>query len=94
MTTENYFDFDRFAMMTGEMYDNLLEAAKVCGTYDPEEILPYIEEGLTQSEYEVMESFFTWLHDNKKTFGWNLVSVFGEFYEQATQEQKDLIDGK
>lgn len=90
--SENYFDFDKFDMMDGEFYDTLRLAVQ-CG-YNPEDAMPMIEEDLTINQATVAWAFFKWLHENNKTFGWNLVSVFSEFYDQATQEHKDMIDGK
>jgi hypothetical protein len=42
---------------------------KAAGSYDPEAVLPHIEERLTVRESDVLQAFLRWCHENKRTFG-------------------------
>ena len=53
---------------------------KAAGSYDPEAVLPHIEECLTATESEVVQAFLRWCHENNRTFGRaNLDIRFREF---------------
>jgi hypothetical protein len=47
----------------------LLMATKQAGCYDPDEVLPHIEESLTPSEFTFCQDFLTWIKINGLTFG-------------------------
>ncbi len=47
----------------------LLRGVRQCGSYEPEEVLSYIEESLNNLELMECEAFLTWVSQNKKTFG-------------------------
>ncbi len=58
----------------------LIMGVQQCGSYDPDEVFPYIEEQLTQTEYVVAACFLTWICQNKLTFGHaNIDKRFKEF---------------
>jgi|CZKH01.1.fsa_nt_gi hypothetical protein len=42
---------------------------KAAGSYDPEVVLPHIEERLTVGESDAVQAFLRWCHENKRTFG-------------------------
>ena len=48
---------------------HLLEGVKITGSYDPQDVLSYIQEDLTPTEYDAVEEFLTWVDDRRKTFG-------------------------
>jgi hypothetical protein len=47
----------------------LLMGVKSAGNYDPADVLPHIEEQLTQPEYQMAEGFLSWCKQNGKMFG-------------------------
>lgn len=49
------------------------------GSYDLDEIMPYIEEELTPAEYDQAEAFLVWVTTFDKTFGHNIHEVYAEF---------------
>jgi hypothetical protein len=57
----------------------LHNGVKTIGSFEPDKVLPFIEEQLTSQEYETGYAFLSWVADNNKTFGWNLPEVFNEF---------------
>lgn len=57
----------------------LHDGAGAVGTFDPNEVLSYVMENLTQSEYDIAKGFLTWVYDNDKTFGWNIKEVYQEY---------------
>jgi hypothetical protein len=60
----------------------LLIGVKVAGSYDPEAVLPRIEERLTREESGLAEAFLTWCYENGRSFGYaNLETSFREFLE-------------
>ena len=55
-------------------------AVRAVGSYDPDDVMPYIEERLTQQEYNIIFNFMLWVFENKKTFGsGNFMEVFHEW---------------
>lgn len=46
------------------------QAVRTFGTYDPDEVLPYIEEELTGAEYNTVNKFLSYLHTNNLCYGW------------------------
>jgi len=61
----------------------LMEATGRAGTFDPDECLYSVEESMTLPQYETAEAFLRWCHDNGKTFGHNIMTVFAEFKQTA-----------
>ena len=58
----------------------LLQGVKQVGSYDPDEVFPYIEEQLTGAEYVVAQGFLTWMCENDLTFGHgNINQRFDEY---------------
>jgi len=53
---------------------------KICGTFDPREVLIGCEETLKCSEIEEIHKFLQWVHSNGMSFGRkNYEEVFAEF---------------
>lgn len=66
--------------MINETRRLLLKAVKQAGTYNPDEVLTFIEEDLTQEEYYTLYGLLDWCWKNNKTFGReNLGFVFGQY---------------
>lgn len=53
----------------------IIKAVRERGTYDPEDVLPLIEEHLTAEECSVANSFLGWVHREKKNFGWATIDT-------------------
>lgn len=87
-------DFAPYPMLNTNLFDLVHDAVSTIGSYDPEEVVPYFEEALTIEQSTVMWDFFEWLHSNRRNFDTNFVETFGEFYNQSSQEIKDMVDGK
>lgn len=67
------------------LYTLISSGVNMSGTFDPLEILPYIEEQLTCVEYNQVEHFLEWVHNNDKQFGsGNYEQVYQE-YLKATE---------
>jgi len=66
-------------------FNQLHEAVKTEGSYEPKRVIPHFEEYLTQGESEEVRNFLTWLVDNKRAFGWNLPDVFYEYLVETGQ---------
>ena len=61
----------------------ILQGVGNTGTYDPDEALIGVEEGMTGEEYNTAESFLAWVFANNKSFGHgNIHKVFKEFQER------------
>lgn len=64
--------------------NSLLRGVRAMGEYDPETVLPFIEEELTFTETVQAEGFLKWVVKNKKTFGHgNIDTVFDEYMSGA-----------
>ena len=62
------------------LYSVVSRACKACGTYDPEELMPYFEEEVTNEEYDKSYAFLKWCYDENKPFGHsNYEEVYAEF---------------
>ena len=58
--------------MFNDLIKNLiLNATKSCGRTDSEDILSFVEEQMTISEYKKAKAFLDWSFKTGKTFGWN-----------------------
>jgi hypothetical protein len=58
----------------------LLEALREAGTYNPDKVLSCIKWKLTTTEYDILNSFLTWVHYENKSFGYaNFEEVFAEW---------------
>ena len=57
----------------------LHEGVKETGSYNPDDVMFTIEESLTGEEYDQIEGFLHWVHDNGRTFGHNLPEVWDEW---------------
>lgn len=69
-----------FKKLTERRYYLISSGVKIEGSYDPKEIMFYFEEELTSSEYDEIEKFLQWCHDNDKKFGsGNYEDVYKEF---------------
>lgn len=68
--------------LSDKLKSEILRAVKQFGSYDPAEILSYIEEGLTLKEYTDATEFLTWVHTNGKHFGHNIDEVYARFVRQ------------
>jgi len=59
----------------------LRRGASAMGSFQPNILLPYIEEELTATEFNQAEAFLKCPVTNDKTFGWNLPEVYQEYLE-------------
>lgn len=69
----------------------LLMACKEAGTYDPDEVLPRIEEQLTGPEYDSANGFLAWVmkdEDNRHFGHGNIDTVFGQWLKAKAEEAK------
>jgi hypothetical protein len=58
----------------------LLIGVKAAGSYDPEAVLPHIEERLTREGSGLAEAFLRWCCENERSFGHaNLETRYQEF---------------
>jgi len=55
--------------MNKHTYTLLASALRKAGTYDPNKVMPYIEELLTPKDATTLNKFLAWCHINKKVFG-------------------------
>lgn len=63
------------------------------GSYDPEQVLSYIEETMTMPEVELVTPFLKWVHDNEKTFGrGNLGRVWTEYLDSLIRPYKITME--
>ncbi len=72
-------------------YAIISRGVKSIGSYNPEEIMFIFEEKLYVNEYEEIEAFLQWCHDNDKMFGsGNYEERFAEFkrYQGVVAEYK------
>jgi hypothetical protein len=53
----------------------LFIGVKAAGSYDPEAVLPYIEERLSVGESHLAQAFLGWCHRNERAFGHANVGV-------------------
>lgn len=67
----------------GKVDGLLLGAVKMAGTYDPDEVLVYIEESLTGEEFDASHAFLKWVQDNGREFG------RGNFWDIWAQWERD-----
>ena len=74
------------AKISPKLESLLYMAVKTTGTYDPDEVLPYIEEKLTLKECRQVEAFLMWCMDTGTTFGWNLPTIWEKW--QGTPHEK------
>jgi len=71
------------------LYTMIKMSVKVCGSFNPAEVLPYIEEELTGKEYSIIESFLTWVHAEGLAFGsGNYEKVYKAFLAAHSGDQK------
>jgi len=72
--------------MTATMKYALLEGPKICGSYEPEEVLGSFEEGMTAKEYEDAENFLAWIVFKNYTYGHgNLQDRWDEFLSSTSE---------
>jgi hypothetical protein len=71
----------------------LRQAVKMGGTFNPEDILFYVEERMTIDEGLQAEAFLTWCHENDKTFGWNAQDVYLDFMKEGRDTYQRIVDG-
>jgi hypothetical protein len=70
------------ALMREPLRALLFTGVKAAGSYDPEAVLPHIEERLTTEECHLADAFLKWCHENELPFGRaNLEARFREFQE-------------
>jgi len=63
-----------------------VRGVKTFGTYDPDMIMPYIEEDLTIDQYYQIERFFSWLHENGLHFGsGNIGEVWAKYLAERSK---------
>jgi len=74
------------------LQDKLRQGVKVTGSFEPDDVLCYIEEGLTWEEIRDAREFLQWMVDNDKTFGWNIPDVVAEFLEVVKEEKADRCE--
>ncbi len=71
--------------MLRSLYPLIEIAVKMAG-YAPENALPVIMESLTHQEYEVVEEFLSYVHNNGKGFGRaNFGQVVDQFLHSVTK---------
>lgn len=63
----------------------IIMAVKECGSFDPEKVLSYIEEGLTLIECKIVTNFLTWVHTNGHTFGHNIDEVYARYLNEGKE---------
>ena len=67
--------------LTGQIEQMLLEAVRICGTYEPNEVIGHFEENLTKAQYATVFNFLEWCDHHDVTFGrGNIQAVYAEFY--------------
>lgn len=59
----------------------LIEGVKSCGSFNPQDVLNVVGENLTLQEHGNAYRFLQWIVDNKRTFGYNIKSVWAEWQE-------------
>jgi len=55
------------------------KGVELVGSYEPEEVLSYIDERLTNMEYAAVFLFLTWVSENNKTFKPSLPEVWAKW---------------
>jgi hypothetical protein len=64
----------------------LLQGVEECGSYEPEEVLTYIEDSLCNLELVEIVGFLTWCSVNKETFGYgNIDQQFARYKESEAR---------
>lgn len=73
--------------MTEPLRTLLFVGLKAAGSYDPETVLPHIEQHLTTGESDLAQAFLRWCHENNRAFGRaNLDVRFREFQGSETRQ--------
>ena len=79
-------DPERYSPALKEPLPTLLRmTVKECGSYDPDEVMPRIEEQLTGDQYEIVDKFLTWVRDNNLGFGRNIQEVYSAYLRDDTK---------
>lgn len=60
----------------------ILLGVRQAGSYQPEDVLPRIEEVLTIPQYRKIRSFLTWVCENNRKFGHGNISAVIEEYKE------------
>lgn len=55
--------------LTDKVANLILDGVKTFGGYNPDEVLPFVEEHMTVTEFEDSYNFLKWCQANKKRFG-------------------------
>ncbi len=72
--------------LTPRLESLLKHGARMAGAFEPEILLPFIEEQMTQEENDTALKFLTWVTRNSKKFGHNLPEVFAEFEGKSVKK--------
>lgn len=68
-------------------------AVKQTGTFDPEKVMPVIEQNLTPEAYDEIKAFLSWLHTNGRTIGHgNYEAVYAEYKTAETEIIGQFVD--
>ena len=72
--------FKKMDRLGDRNYALISRGVKTFGSYDPNEIIDYFAEELYIHEYDEIQDFLQWCHDNDKPFGHgNYEQRFAEF---------------
>lgn len=73
--------------MRVRVLDYILDAAKMCGSFEPNQNMVFYEENLYLGEVKEVEDFLTWMHRNGKTMGYgNYRQVYKEYLETVKKK--------
>lgn len=69
--------------MNAKLKTLILLAVKQAGSYDPDDALTFVEEQMTDKEYEQASMFLRWATVHEKTFGTATIDQRYEEYRAA-----------
>lgn len=70
----------------------LRTAVKTSGSYNPKDCMFIIEEELTFKQSNQAEAFLTWVHENNKMFGHNILEIYAEFAANGADVYNRIVD--
>ena len=74
-----------------QVFEYILDAGKMVGTWEPKEVMFIFEEKLTDVEYDEVEKFLQWMFDNKKTMGsGNYKKMYEEFKKSEPVDYREV----
>lgn len=67
-------------------------AVNSSGSYDPNDCMFMFEEELTIKQADQAHAFLTWVHENGKKFGHNILEVYAEFTVKGVDVYNRILD--